>query len=887
MSEFLTFRKKIGQVLYEKGLVPEETLKKALEMQENTPNKFLGELLIDMGAIDKSSLLATLAEQFGVDTAKPDEDVSRVNPKLMSKFPRDILKRYMMFPLSVKNNVLTIVIANPANLDEIRSILSKVPYKLRFLLGMKSDIKEILFRYFSMSLAVSEKSGDDDKLTHEINASMRSRRIENAQSMTGRKKIGEMLTESGVLSAEQLQKALDMQSKSAGRLLGEILLAEEMIKENDFFNVLASQMGIPFIDFDSAPPPPENGYVLPYSLMERLYIFPAKVDKNTLLLATIKPMKKTIDLLEKAYAWKVNFALTTEEAIHERLEAFSFTRNTEAYADHLTALRRSREEEYIEKLSRTTDAFGAHELSWAGRKQHESGGFLADILVSNNIISIDMMLAMIADSEDSSSDYSFAAAVKDVDISKDDKSAHDLHSPKKVKPLSKVKFKESQSEEIIEEVVADDIIEEETIEEIVEEEIIEIVPEAERPKTLSDLLQKGSESPDGSGSGHTSSSDRSSREFGTELAPVPMPSTSELSLDKLLEQASLEDASDLHLSGSRSPMIRRFGRIVPLRKSPLPPDRLDAILLEALSESQKETLESDRSLDFACERGRFRFRGNIFYKQQHLGAVFRLIKRVPENLKSINLPDCLTTLTERTDGLILVTGPTGSGKSTTLAAMINMINNERQGHIITVEDPVEFMHEDHSCIISQREIGIDADSYARALKDALREDPDVILIGEMRDIETVSMALTAAETGHLVFSSVHTTSAVKTINRILNMFPEHQITQARNQLSDTLAGVIAQTLIPKADGEGMVPALEILIGTRAVSNIIREGRLENLENEMLSRRADGMRTLDVSLAELYEKDLISKKDVKRKCRDLEKFSKLLSDGKSFDFMNSE
>jgi twitching motility protein PilT len=284
------------------------------------------------------------------------------------------------------------------------------------------------------------------------------------------------------------------------------------------------------------------------------------------------------------------------------------------------------------------------------------------------------------------------------------------------------------------------------------------------------------------------------------------------------------------------------------------PDSIRTLLYRILTTEQQKRLELDRQLDLSYGvPGLARFRINVFMQRQTLAAVFRVIPEKLKSLEELGLPDSLRQLTKLPRGLVLVTGPTGSGKSTTLASMIDEINRERHDHIITIEDPIEFLHKHKHCVVNQREIGTDATSFGQALRAALRQDPDVILLGEMRDLETISTALTAAETGHLVFGTLHTQSAPSTIDRMIDVFPAEQQEQIRTQIASSLQGVITQTLLPTLDGEGRVPALEILIPDDAIRNLIRSGKVEQIYSYMQTGSRGGMVTMEQSLADLVVK----------------------------------
>jgi len=332
-------------------------------------------------------------------------------------------------------------------------------------------------------------------------------------------------------------------------------------------------------------------------------------------------------------------------------------------------------------------------------------------------------------------------------------------------------------------------------------------------------------------------------------------------LDDLLRQMKQQGASDLHLTSGSSPYMRIHGDMVKLNYRSVSADACQSLIFEILTENQKELFTENWDLDLSYPlSGVGRFRVNVFMQRNGISAVFRLI---PENIKTIrelDLPEQLASLIDVSEGLILVTGPTGSGKSTTLASLIHTINHDQQAHIITIEDPIEFVHKNERCLISQREIASHTKSYGAALRAALREDPDIILVGEMRDLETISLAITAAETGHLVFATLHTNSAIKTIDRVIDVFPEGQQTQIRVMLSESLRGVVAQALLPRPDRQGRVPVVEVLINVPAVANLIREGKTHQIASAMQTGRAHGMMTFEAAVQDLILKGLISKED---------------------------
>jgi len=326
-----------------------------------------------------------------------------------------------------------------------------------------------------------------------------------------------------------------------------------------------------------------------------------------------------------------------------------------------------------------------------------------------------------------------------------------------------------------------------------------------------------------------------------------------VNLRALLEEMIEKDASDLHLVAGERPKIRVDGDIVSASSEEVmtPKDTL-SLAYSVLTENQKKRFETESELDFSFGiQNLARFRGNVF-KQR--GCVSVVIRQIPFNVKTfgeLGLPNVVAQLADRPRGLVLVTGPTGSGKSTTLAAMIDKINKELKGHIITVEDPIEFIHRHQACIVNQREVGTDTNSFQAALKYALRQDPDVVLIGEMRDLETIQAALTIAETGHLAFATLHTNSAAESINRIIDVFPSHQQSQVRAQLAFVLEGVLTQTLLQRAKGRGRVMAAEIMICTPAIRALIRDDKVHQIESSMQAGKKYGMQTLNDALYQLY------------------------------------
>jgi twitching motility protein PilT len=329
--------------------------------------------------------------------------------------------------------------------------------------------------------------------------------------------------------------------------------------------------------------------------------------------------------------------------------------------------------------------------------------------------------------------------------------------------------------------------------------------------------------------------------------------------DVLLEVVDRR-ASDLHLAAGVPPMVRVRGRLTPLEDYPImTPNDTREIVYSILSNDQRQRLETDWQVDFAYQiPGKARFRVNSYFQRSAIGAAFRLIPAVITPIDQLGLPPVIHEFAKKPRGLVLFTGPTGSGKSTSLAALIDEINDSREEHIMTIEDPIEFLHSHKKCLVNQRELGSDAQGFAQALKAALRQDPDVILVGEMRDLETISTALTAAETGHLVFATLHTQDTPQTIDRVIDVFPPTQQQQVRVQLSVALQGIVTQTLLPTADGAGRVVACEVLVPSAAVRNLIREGKTHQIYSALQTGGAVGMQTMDAALATLVRSGKITR-----------------------------
>ena len=337
-----------------------------------------------------------------------------------------------------------------------------------------------------------------------------------------------------------------------------------------------------------------------------------------------------------------------------------------------------------------------------------------------------------------------------------------------------------------------------------------------------------------------------------------------VTIEDLLRQTIEMNASDLHVHSGASLRVRLNGKILNATPDPLSSQECEKLILGMLNEQQKSTLENKLQVDFAFEIPEVgRFRANAYQQQRGLDAVFRTIKPKPPSLADLGLPDDLKPYTDFHQGLVLFTGPAGCGKSSTMAAMVNLINQKRPDHILTIEDPIEYLHVSASCNVNQREVGAQTESFPRALRAALREDPDVIVIGELRDLETISLAITAAETGHLVMGTLHTSNAIRTINRLLGVFPPDQQPQIRMMLSESLKVVISQRLVDRAGGQGQVVALETMVNNKAIGNLIRENRTFQIKSIMQTGKADGQRLLDASLARLVKEKVITKEEAIR------------------------
>ncbi len=332
-------------------------------------------------------------------------------------------------------------------------------------------------------------------------------------------------------------------------------------------------------------------------------------------------------------------------------------------------------------------------------------------------------------------------------------------------------------------------------------------------------------------------------------------------LDKLLSFGFQREASDIHLSAGSPPVLRIHGKLRRVESARITSDNLRSLFDNILSDKQKRILQEELELDFAYSvPGVARFRTNLFRQLYGEAAAFRIIPEKVRSLRQLQVPDGIYKLCRENKGIVLVTGPTGSGKSTTLAGMLDLINEERHEHILTIEDPIEYVHKSKNCLINQRELGEHTHSFENALRSALREDPDVILVGEMRDLETIALALTAAETGHLVFATLHTMSAAETVNRIVDVFPPEQQRQIRAMFANAIQGIVAQRLLPNVAGTGRVAVHEVLIATSAVRNLIREEKSHQLHSAIQTGAAFGMQTMDQALKNFFEKGTISREE---------------------------
>lgn len=350
-----------------------------------------------------------------------------------------------------------------------------------------------------------------------------------------------------------------------------------------------------------------------------------------------------------------------------------------------------------------------------------------------------------------------------------------------------------------------------------------------------------------------------------------------MDLKELLKLCIKNNASDLHLTESAPPVLRIDGRLIFTEYKPFTKEELKKAIYGILSDDQKEKFERDRELDFSLAlEGMERFRVNVHIQRGSVEAAFRRIPLTVPSIDDLGLPPIFIDLARRPDGLVLVTGPTGSGKTTTLAAMIDLINKEQSCMIICIEDPIEYVHRNKKAVIKQREVYSDTHSFAEALKRCLRQDPDVIVVGEMRDLETIATVLTAAETGHLVLATLHTPDAAQTIERIIDVFPAHQQQQVRLQLSACLQGIVCQRLLPRAEGDGRVLVTEVLVATPAVRNLIREKAIEQIPTSIQTGMQYGMYTMDSSLRNLFEQGIITYEDAVTQVKNIEEFKQLLN-----------
>jgi len=351
-------------------------------------------------------------------------------------------------------------------------------------------------------------------------------------------------------------------------------------------------------------------------------------------------------------------------------------------------------------------------------------------------------------------------------------------------------------------------------------------------------------------------------------------------LHQLLKAMIEKGASDLHITTNSPPQLRIDGKLQPLQMPPLSPADTKQVCYSILTDSQKHRFEENNELDLSFGvRGLSRFRANIFMQRGAVAGAFRSIPYKVMTMEELGLPKAVLDITKKPRGLVLVTGPTGSGKSTTLASIIDRVNSERHDHIVTIEDPIEYLHPHKNCVVNQREVGADTKSFTNALKYILRQDPDVVLIGEMRDLETIEAALTVAETGHLAFATLHTNSCVQTINRIVDVFPPYQQSQVRAQLSFVLEGVMCQSLLPRANGPGRALALELMIPNPAIRNLIREDKIHQIYSQMqIGQQKFGMQTMNQSLASLYQRRLIALEDAMARSHDQEELKTLIAGG---------
>ena len=335
-----------------------------------------------------------------------------------------------------------------------------------------------------------------------------------------------------------------------------------------------------------------------------------------------------------------------------------------------------------------------------------------------------------------------------------------------------------------------------------------------------------------------------------------------MDISELLIFAIENHGSDLHVSSGEQPFIRIHGEMRKVELPNLDKEAVHNMIYGILNDQQRKVYEESLELDFSFALGDYgRFRGNVFKQERGDAAVFRAIPNIIPSFEELGLPKVLQDIARLEKGLVLVTGPTGSGKSTTLATMIDLINTEEKGHIITIEDPIEFVHHSKSCLVNQRELGPNTKSFANALRSALREDPDVILVGEMRDLETIQLALTAAETGHLVFGTLHTSGAPSTVTRVIDVFPAGQQNQVRSMLADSVQAIITQALFKRKDGKGRIASFEILLANPAIRNLIREGKIFQILSIMQTSKGQGMQTMEASVQQLLDRNIVNRQDV--------------------------
>lgn len=343
-------------------------------------------------------------------------------------------------------------------------------------------------------------------------------------------------------------------------------------------------------------------------------------------------------------------------------------------------------------------------------------------------------------------------------------------------------------------------------------------------------------------------------------------------LHAVLREGVAAGVSDLHLHSGAPPRWRLHGELVRQGDTPLAADRAEAMLRAALTDEQRAALDADGQIDLAYTlAGVGRFRASIYRQQRGLDGVFRVVPAQPPSLEDLGLPNTLARLTNYHQGMVLVTGPAGCGKSSTMAAFLNLVNEERTDHILSIEDPIEVLHTSKRCLVNQRQVRAHTETFARALRAALREDPDVIAIGELRDLETISLALTAAETGHFVLATLHTNSTIRTIDRLIGVFPPDQQNQVRTMLSESLRAVVSQRLVRRADGQGRVPALEVLVVNKAISNLVRENKTFQVRSILQTGAAQGMCLLDGSLEQLVKSGVITQEEARRHCDDPKRF----------------